>query len=120
MSASLRNAPAALPFPLLALSLEPAERAQYDQRIARFDAMLAAGLIEEVKQLRQRYPLKPGLPSMRCVGYRQAWEFLDGTIDKTEMREQGIIATRQLAKRQITWLRGMDELAHRLPAGRSA
>jgi len=111
MSASLRNVPAPLPFPLLALSLEPAERAVLHQRIVlRFDAMLAAGLIDEVKQLRERYALKPGLPSMRCVGYRQAWEFLDGGIGRTQMREQGIIATRQLAKRQLTWLRGMAEL----------
>jgi tRNA dimethylallyltransferase len=72
--------------------------------------MLAAGLIEEVKQLRQRYALNSSLPSMRCVGYRQAWEFLDGTISQTQMRETGIIATRQLAKRQLTWLRGMAEL----------
>jgi len=111
MSASLKNAPAPLPFPLLALSLEPADRAVLHQRItARFDAMLAAGLMEEVKQLRQRYALKPGLPSMRCVGYRQAWEYIDGNLSQTEMREQGIIATRQLAKRQLTWLRGMAEL----------
>ncbi|HEX4330114.1 MAG TPA: tRNA (adenosine(37)-N6)-dimethylallyltransferase MiaA, partial [Burkholderiales bacterium] len=111
MSASLHNAPTALPFPLLALSLEPGERAVLHQRITtRFDAMLAAGLVDEVKQLRTRYALKPGLPSMRCVGYRQAWEYIDGNLSQTEMREQGIIATRQLAKRQLTWLRGMAGL----------
>jgi len=111
MSDSLKSAPVPLPFPLLTLSLEPADRAVLHQRVAaRFDAMLAAGLIDEVKQLRERYPLKPGLPSMRCVGYRQAWEYIDGAIGRTEMREQGIIATRQLAKRQLTWLRGMTEL----------
>jgi tRNA dimethylallyltransferase len=111
MSASLRNAPTALPFPLLALSLEPGDRAVLHQRITtRFDAMLAAGLVDEVKHLRMRYALKPGLPSMRCVGYRQAWEYIDGNLSQTKMREQGIIATRQLAKRQLTWLRGMAEL----------
>ena len=111
MSASLHKPPQPLPFPLLALSLEPADRAVLHRRITlRFDAMLAAGLIDEVRQLRERYTLQPNLPSMRCVGYRQAWEFIDGSISRTQMRETGIIATRQLAKRQLTWLRGMDQL----------
>ena len=118
MSALLRLAgqgrDAQLPFRLLALSLEPADRAALHERIARrFDAMLAAGLVEEVRHLRAAYTLDTGLPSMRCVGYRQAWEYLDGLITPDQMREQGIIATRQLAKRQLTWLRGMDTL-HRL------
>jgi tRNA dimethylallyltransferase len=111
MSASLQKAPRPLPLPLLALSLEPSDRAVLHQRITvRFDAMLAAGLLDEVKHLRERYKLRPDLPSMRCVGYRQAREFLDGSISQTQMRELGIIATRQLAKRQLTWLRGMEGL----------
>jgi tRNA dimethylallyltransferase len=90
------------------LSLEPASRAWLHQRIAlRFDAMLAAGFVDEVRALRQRPALRPEMPSMRCVGYRQAWAALDaGTLDG--LREAGIAATRQLAKRQITWLRSMD------------
>lgn len=101
-----------LPFDLLSFALEPSERAVLHERIAtRFDAMLAGGedggLIAEVKALRARGDLHPGLPSMRCVGYRQAWEYLDGQIDRTALRETGIIATRQLAKRQLTWLRSM-------------
>ncbi len=72
--------------------------------------MLAAGLPDELAALRRTYSLTPRLPAMRCVGYRQAWEFLDGRIDLAQLREQGIIATRQLAKRQLTWLRSMADL----------
>ena len=94
------------PPPKLLLSLEPTDRAWLHARIAqRFDAMLASGLIDEVKALRARSDLHANLPSMRCVGYRQAWEALDGSLTMTELRERGIIATRQLAKRQMTWLR---------------
>jgi len=101
-----------LPFELLSFALEPSDRAVLHERIARrFDIMLEEGpdgnLITEVEVLRRRGDLHPGLPSMRCVGYRQAWEYLDGTIDYKTMRETGIIATRQLAKRQLTWLRSM-------------
>ena len=101
-----------LPFELLSFALEPSDRAVLHQRIVRrFDIMLEEGpdgnLISEVEVLRRRGDLHPGLPSMRCVGYRQAWEYLDGTIDYKTMRETGIIATRQLAKRQLTWLRSM-------------
>ena len=101
-----------LPFDLLAISLEPSDRAVLHQRIAqRFDTMLAHGLLDEVKALRRQYPrLTPDHPSMRCVGYRQAWMFLDGTIDHDALREQGLAATRQLAKRQLTWLRSMQDL----------
>ncbi|BEP92687.1 tRNA (adenosine(37)-N6)-dimethylallyltransferase MiaA [Acidovorax sp. A79] len=97
-------------------SLEPEDRAWLHARIAqRFDAMLAGGLLDEVRALRARGDLHPDLPSMRCVGYRQAWEELDfqatrapGTpLNLAHLRERGIAATRQLAKRQITWLRGM-------------
>jgi tRNA dimethylallyltransferase len=77
----------------------------------RFDAMLAAGLVAEVAALRIRHSLTPDLPSMRCVGYRQAWEFLDGRIDAATLRAKGIAATRQLAKRQFTWLRRMPAAA---------
>lgn len=91
------------------LSLEPQDRAWLHERIAqRFDAMLAGGLVDEVKALRARGDLHPRLPSMRCVGYRQAWEALDAN-DFKELRNKGIFATRQLAKRQLTWLRGMPE-----------
>jgi tRNA dimethylallyltransferase len=67
--------------------------------------MLAAGLVDELRALRVTHPLSPSMPSMRCVGYRQAWQFLDGAIDQEALRASGIAATRQLAKRQLTWLR---------------
>jgi tRNA dimethylallyltransferase len=92
------------------ISLEPQDRAWLHERIAqRFDAMLASGFLDEVKALRARGDLHPDLPAMRCVGYRQAWEALDGDWPMTELRERGIAATRQLAKRQITWLRSMPD-----------
>jgi tRNA dimethylallyltransferase len=106
-------APAPLPFRLLPIALEPSDRAVLHQRIAtRFDAMLDradGGLLAEVRRLRERGDLHPGLPSMRCVGYRQAWEYLDGQIDRATLRDKGIAATRQLAKRQLTWLRSMPD-----------
>ncbi|MCZ2496245.1 tRNA (adenosine(37)-N6)-dimethylallyltransferase MiaA [Xylophilus sp. Kf1] len=92
------------------ITLEPADRAWLHQRIARrFDAMLDAGFLDEVQALRARGDLSPGLPSIRCVGYRQAWEYLDAPSDhaRLEMRERGVAATRQLAKRQFTWLRSL-------------
>ena len=90
------------------ISLEPTDRAWLHARIAqRFDAMLDAGFLDEVRALRARGDLTPELPSMRCVGYRQAWEALDSG-DLSGLRDKGIFATRQLAKRQLTWLRGMD------------
>jgi len=90
------------------ISLEPLDRARLHTRIAeRFDAMLAQGLVDEVKALRARGDLYADLPSMRCVGYRQVWEVLDGTSPAVQLRDKGIFATRQLAKRQITWLRAM-------------
>jgi tRNA dimethylallyltransferase len=92
------------------ICLEPQDRSWLHERIAqRFDAMLAAGFMDEVKALRARGDLHLDLPSMRCVGYRQAWEALDGTSPMAELRDKGIFATRQLAKRQITWLRSMPE-----------
>jgi len=99
---------AAPPFRLAALALVPAERARLHARIAeRFERMLAAGLVEELRALRARCALDAALPSMRCVGYRQAWAFLEGELDRAALRDKGVAATRQLAKRQLTWLRAM-------------
>ena len=107
-----------LPFELRAFSIIPEDRAELHRRIAeRFDAMLKAGLVEELAALRKRFQLHPDLPSMRCVGYRQAWSFLEAKTDAKELRESGIAATRQLAKRQLTWLRSLPGLE---PAGRLA
>jgi len=111
LSALQTAARAPLPFDLLSFALVPEDRAALHARIAeRFDAMLKEGLVEEVRALRQRYALHPGLPSMRCVGYRQAWGHLDGGYDRTTLREKGFAATRQLAKRQLTWLRSLSEV----------
>jgi tRNA dimethylallyltransferase len=100
----------ALPWRFVPVALEPSDRSVLHARIAdRFDAMLAAGFIDEVERLRARGDLHPRLPSMRCVGYRQAWEYLDGVGDFAAMRDKGVFATRQLCKRQLTWLRGMTE-----------
>nr|WP_314862546.1 tRNA (adenosine(37)-N6)-dimethylallyltransferase MiaA [uncultured Undibacterium sp.] len=101
---------AAAPFELLSISLEPSDRSFLHERIAkRFDIMLEQGFVDEVRQLKLRPGLNADLPSIRCVGYRQAWDYLDGSIDHKEMRERGIIATRQLAKRQLTWCRSIPE-----------
>jgi tRNA dimethylallyltransferase len=95
------------PWRVLKLALLPPDRRALHERIAdRFDTMLAAGLLDEVRALRARGDLHAELPSMRAVGYRQAWEYLDGLTDAVEFRNRAIFATRQLAKRQITWLRG--------------
>jgi tRNA dimethylallyltransferase len=92
------------------IALEPQDRSWLHERIAqRFDSMLAQGLVEEVRDLRAHGDLHPDLPSMRCVGYRQVWEMLDGHSSAAQMRDKGIFATRQLAKRQLTWLRSMPE-----------
>ena len=71
--------------------------------------MLKLGLVDELRMLREKYPLHPNMTSMRCVGYRQAWQFIEGEIDDTQLLETGIAATRQLAKRQLTWLRAMPD-----------
>lgn len=93
------------PYNFLSIGLLPSERSVLHERIARrFDEMLLGGLDDEVRQLRQKYNLHANLPSMRCVGYRQAWEAQDGLLPARELRDRGIFATRQLAKRQITWL----------------
>ncbi len=94
------------PWRVLKLALLPADRRMLHQRIAqRFDAMLAEGLLDEVRTLRARGDLHADLPAIRAVGYRQAWEYLDGQTDAIGFRDRAIFATRQLAKRQVTWLR---------------
>ena len=112
MSALLaRRKRADLPFRPIQIALVPSDRSVLHRRIEeRFDAMLRAWLVEEVHSLRKRYALRPDLPSMRCVGYRQAWQFIEGAISRNELRERGVFATRQLAKRQLTWLRAMPEV----------
>jgi len=105
-----------LPFELRGIAIIP-ERAVLHERIAqRFDAMLRLGLVDEVKTLRKKHRLSAALPSMRAVGYRQVWEYLEGKSDKETMRARAIAATRQLAKRQLTWLRSFSGLV-RLDAG---
>lgn len=100
------------PFKALKLALIPSDRTVLHERIAaRFDAMLSNGLVEELRGLQSRFALHASLPSMRCVGYRQAWDFLAGEIDGRGLRDRGIAATRQLAKRQHTWLRSMPDAA---------
>jgi tRNA dimethylallyltransferase len=111
LSALQGATPGALPFTLKAFALVPADREALHARIAnRFDEMLQAGLTEEVKRLRSRYRLTLGMPSMRAVGYRQVWQYLEGELDERAMREQAIAATRQLAKRQLTWLRSFTDV----------
>jgi tRNA dimethylallyltransferase len=105
ISAQQSGARAELPFELRAFALMP-ERAELHARIERrFDAMLAAGLVDEVRRLKARYRITKSTPSMRAVGYRQVWEHLEGETDVDEMRRRALAATRQLAKRQLTWLR---------------
>ena len=109
-----RQNPDPLPFNLIQLALWPVDRAELHARIAtRFAQMLDQGFVQELTQLRQKYRLSVDLPSMRCVGYRQAWAYLEGQIDKEALFDQGVAATRQLAKRQMTWLRKWPDL-HRL------
>ena len=96
-----------LPYQTIAFGLAPADRHWLHQRIAqRFDEMLQNGLVGEVEAMRSSYQLNGELPSMRCVGYRQTWEMIEGRLAKNELRDQGIFATRQFAKRQLTWLNG--------------
>ncbi|MEI6304224.1 MAG: tRNA (adenosine(37)-N6)-dimethylallyltransferase MiaA [Betaproteobacteria bacterium] len=101
----------ALPVRLIGIALVPSDRAVLHQRIAaRFDAMLATGLVDELKALKKTHNLRADMAAMRCVGYRQAWEYLAGDYDRATLRDKGVFATRQLAKRQLTWLRAMPEL----------
>ncbi len=100
-----------LPFELKTFAIMPPDRADLHRRIAaRFDAILKAGMIEEVKALKTRYRLSAEMPSMRSVGYRQVWEHLEGAYDRATLREKGVAATRQLAKRQMTWLRSFNDV----------
>ena len=99
-----------LPYRLLEIALLPKERSVLHERIEkRFDLMLANGFVDEVRALKARGDLHLELPAIRSVGYRQVWEYLDGLYDAKEMRYRGIVATRQLAKRQHTWLRSLNE-----------
>lgn len=105
------QADSTLPYRVLKFALWPGERALLHERIARrFNSMLAGGFVEEVDTLKKRGDLREELPSMRAVGYRQVWQYLDGRLDYDEMIERGVIATRQLAKRQLTWLRAEPDL----------
>jgi len=99
-----------LPFALQAFSVVPEKSVLHRNIEGRFDAMLAAGLVGEVESLRRKFSLNEKMPSMRAVGYRQVWDFLEGRTDERRMREAAIAATRQLAKRQLTWLRGFAGL----------
>jgi tRNA dimethylallyltransferase len=100
-----------LPYNILPIALVPSDRAVLHKRIAtRFADMLKQGLLDELHGLRQKYQLHRDMTSMRCVGYRQAWEFMEGEITEAELMEKGIAATRQLAKRQLTWLRSTPDI----------
>jgi len=110
LAAPARTDDAAADWRFVPVALEPSDRSVLHARIERrFDAMLENGFVDEVVKLRERGDLSPEMPSMRCVGYRQVWEYLDGAVDYATMRDKGVFATRQLCKRQLTWLRSMDE-----------
>lgn len=111
MTELTRQKGAAFPYPVCQFAISPSDRSELHQRIAlRYQHMLAAGFEQEVWQLKQRTDLHLDLPSMRCVGYRQMWHYLAGEIDYHQMTEQAVAATRQLAKRQLTWLRGWPDV----------
>ena len=110
LAAPARTDDAAADWRFVPVALEPSDRSVLHARIERrFDAMLENGFVDEVVKLRERGDLSPEMPSMRCVGYRQVWEYLDGAVDYATMRDKGVFATRQLCKRQLTWLRSMEE-----------
>jgi tRNA dimethylallyltransferase len=99
------------PYSAIKIALLPSDRSELHERIDhRFRLMLENGLVEELKKLREEYSLDPTNPSMRCVGYRQAWQHLNGDLTVEDLLSQGVAATRQLAKRQLTWLRAMDDV----------
>jgi tRNA dimethylallyltransferase len=111
LSQSLGKSKPELPYRLFPIAVVPSDRSALHSGIAqRFEAMLEAGLIDEVRGLRARFDLNPDLPSMRCVGYRQVWKYLEGEYDFSTLKARGIAATRQLAKRQLTWLRSLRGL----------
>jgi len=100
-----------LPFSVCQLAIIPSDRADLHRIIAaRFEQMIKDGFVEEVEHLREKYDLNAELPSIKSVGYRQVWQYLEGEVDRKAMQERAIIATRQLAKRQFTWLRGWSNL----------
>ncbi|HNH52339.1 MAG TPA: tRNA (adenosine(37)-N6)-dimethylallyltransferase MiaA, partial [Nitrosomonas sp.] len=103
--------PASIPYRLISIALLPSDRKVLHQRIQhRFETMLEMGLIEEVRSILSQFSLTLEMPSMRCVGYRQVYQYLQGQLSLMELREKGAAATRQLAKRQLTWLRSMEQL----------
>lgn len=111
MSELMKIKSSPLPYQVTQFSIAPADRAVLHQRIAqRFAIMLQNGFQKEVEYLKQRIDLNLNLPSMRCVGYRQMWQYLDNEFDYETMQEKGIAATRQLAKRQLTWIRGWEDI----------
>jgi tRNA dimethylallyltransferase len=111
LSEWMRQPMQALPYQPILLGLVPSNRAVLHERIAqRFRQMLQSGLVDEVQALYQRGDLSLETPAMRSVGYRQVWQYLSGQLPYQEMLEKGIIATRQLAKRQLTWLRSMPDM----------
>jgi tRNA dimethylallyltransferase len=116
LSALQGAARAELPFEVKGLALLPDRSLLHDRIERRFEAMLRLGLVDEVKGLRKKYRLDASMPSMRAVGYRQVWEYLEGRYDKETLKEKAVAATRQLAKRQFTWLRSFPDLL-RLDAG---
>ena len=100
-----------MPYTVAQLAIAPAQRQVLHERIAeRFQQMLDQGFVDEVQALHERGDLHAQMPSIRAVGYRQVWDYLEGRLSHAEMQERGVIATRQLAKRQFTWLRGWDGL----------
>ena len=103
--------PTSIPYRLISIALLPSDRKVLHQRIQhRFETMLKMGLIEEVRSILSQFPLTLEMPSIRCVGYRQVYQYLQGQLSLMELREKGAAATRQLAKRQLTWLRSMEQL----------
>ncbi len=111
MSELLKQEKKEAPFEAVRIALLPSDRSVLHVRIAkRFESMLEAGLVEETESLRKKFDLDPAMPSMRTVGYRQAWQYLDGEFGKKDLVDKGIAATRQLAKRQLTWLRSMGNV----------
>lgn len=103
--------PASIPYRLISIALLPSDRKVLHQRIQhRFETMLEMGLIEEVRSILSQFPLTLEMPSIRCVGYRQVYQYLQSQLSLMELREKGAAATRQLAKRQLTWLRSMEQL----------
>ena len=106
-----QQAAEAIPYDITAVAIAPTDRAILHERIAlRFHLMIENGLVDEVRRLYQRGDLNTAMPSIRAVGYRQVWQYLEGELSYDEMIERGIIATRQLAKRQMTWLKSWDDL----------